>query len=104
MQYVKYVGLADVRVMAKEDWEKSDVMGQGTVVFSAANGYTLPESQFTEQALATLALDPSIVFTGERPSADERQNAAIEAAKNRLLARQSGVVVLHKQDEIETAG
>lgn len=104
MEYAKYVGTADNRVMLERDWKAAGIENQPTVVWSKANGYSVPRSALSDDAWGVLATDPGIVFTGERPSADETTEAAINAARARLAARQTGTVVLHKQDEIPADG
>lgn len=100
MDYAKYVGTAGVRVMLDTDWRAAGIDKQETVQWDATNGFMVPRSRLSDDAWALLGNDPGIVFTGERPDAAEVDNAAVNAAKGRLLARQSGQVVLHKQDEI----
>lgn len=105
LEYAKYIGTADSRVMLERDWKAAGIEDQGTVVWGPANGYTVARSAFSDDAWAVLTTDPGIVFTGERPTADEAAEAAVSAAKARLLARQSGVTfVLHAQDEIPASG
>jgi hypothetical protein len=103
-EYAKYVGTADSRVMHERDWVDAGVPNQGTVVWGPSNGYSVPRSALSDDAWAVLGNDPGIVFTGDRPDASEQTEAAIEAAKRRLRARNSGYdEVLHAQDEIPGA-
>lgn len=104
MEFAKYVGTADERLMLERDWKAAGIEDQGTVSWNKLNGYSVPRKAFSDAAWTALSADPGIVFTGDRPTADETAEAAINAAKARLLARQSGAVVLHKQDEIPTDG
>lgn len=100
MDFAKYVGTATVRLMTETDWKAAGIEDQGTVEWSAANGYAVARSRFSDAAWAALATDPGIVVTGARPDASEVQEAAIAAARARLLARQGGSVALHKQDDV----
>jgi hypothetical protein len=100
VEFAKYIGTADSRVMHERDWVMAGVPNQGTVTWGPANGYSVPRSALSDDAWAALGNDPGIVFTGERPDAQETTEAAIEAARRRLLARNQGAEVLHKQDEI----
>lgn len=104
MEFAKYIGTADERMMLERDWKAAGVDDQDTVVWNAMNGHTVSRERFSDDAWAILANDPSIVFTGERPKADEVQEAAVNAAKARLLARQGGQTVLHSQDQVPAAG
>jgi len=38
---VKYIGVADVRRISDDDWEKAGVKMQGTVQWDASNGFTV---------------------------------------------------------------
>lgn len=100
VEYAKYVGTSDVRLMRDTDWRAAGIQDQATVMWEQRNGYTVPRSAFSDEAWATLGNDPGIVFTGERPDVQETTDAAIEAARRRLLARNQGLEVLHTQDEI----
>lgn len=105
MEYAKYVGTADQRVMLGRDWKAAGIEDQDTVIWNAANGYSVARDRFSDDAWAVMATDPGIVFTGERPDAAERDEAAINAAKARLRARMEGATfVLRAQDEIPAAG
>ena len=100
VDYAKYVGTADTRIMSGADWRAAGIDKQDTVVWNASNGHTLARDRFSDDAWAALALDPHIVFTGERPDASEVAQAEMNAARNRLMARQSGAVVMHAQDPV----
>jgi hypothetical protein len=100
MEYAKYVGMADSRVMQERDWVNAGVPNQGTVSWNQANGYSVPRSALSDDAWAILGNDPGIVFTGDRPDVSEQTEAAVEAATRRLRARMSGTEALHSQDEI----
>lgn len=104
MEFAKYVGTATVRLMHETDWKAAGIENQPTVEWNAGNGYALPQSRFSEAAWAALATDPGIVFTGARPELSEVHEGAVAAAKARLIARQQGSVVLHKQDEVPAVG
>ena len=51
---VTYVGTADQRVIEARDWAKVGAEGQGKVVWSRANGYTVPVKELTKEAVAYL--------------------------------------------------
>lgn len=105
MEFAKYVGLADQRQMLERDWVAAGVPNQGSVSWDRTNGFAVPRNRFSDDAWALLATDPGIVFTGERPRADETAEAAVNAARSRLMARQAGnAEVLHAQDPIPTSG
>lgn len=99
-EFARYVGTATVRRMLDRDWKAAGIEDQKTIEFSPRNGYAVARDQFTDAAWEALASDPGIIFTGERPDPDATHNARVEAAKNRLRARQAGHDVLHAQDEI----
>lgn len=99
-EYAKYIGTADTRVMLARDWVAAGVPDQGTVIWDASNGYMVGRSALSDDAWGVLANDPGMVFTGERPDGAETTEAAIEAAKRRLMARTTDDTVLHSQDEI----
>jgi hypothetical protein len=103
-EYAKYVGLGDVRLMMERDWKAAGIDDQGTIQWDATTGFMVPRERFSDAAWAALANDPGIVFTGDRPDGAEIDEAAVNAARGRLLARQAGAPVLHAQDEIPAAG
>lgn len=104
MEYAKYVGTADQRVMTERDWKAAGVLDQTTVMWTPANGFSVGRDRLSDDAWGLLGTDPGIVFTGERPDVDETNEAAVNAAKARLRARMAGDEVLHKQDEIPAVG
>lgn len=56
---VKYVGTADQRSIEAKDWKSIGVEDQGKVVWNKRNRFTLPASDFTQDALRYLDEDDS---------------------------------------------
>jgi len=99
MKYAKYIGTSDARVITTEQWKAAGV-DQPTLAWNASNGHTVSTDLIGESAREVLSKDPSIVFTDEAPTEDDMRDAKIEAAINRLRARQAGETVLSASDAI----
>lgn len=64
---VKYIGVADVRRISDDDWDKISVRMQGTVVWDASNGFTVIGERLRDGAIAYLRSDPEFVVVPEVP-------------------------------------
>jgi hypothetical protein len=100
MDFARYIGTATVRRMTEAQWKSAGIENQGSVEWTAANGYAVGRDRFSDAAWEALGNDPGIVFTGSRPEAAEMDDAAVNAAITRLRARQEGNEVLHRQDDV----
>jgi hypothetical protein len=58
VKYVKYLGVADVRRISDDDWDKISVRLQGTVEWNALNGFTVLGERLRDGAIAYLRSDP----------------------------------------------
>jgi hypothetical protein len=98
--YARYVGGATTRRITQRDW-RSRGIDQGTLSWTAANGYSVPRDDISDAAWEILRLDPGLVLTEDEPTPQVMADAKVEAAKARLLARAGGAEVLHAQDPIQ---
>ena len=62
---VKYIGVADVRRISDDDWDKIHIRMQGTVVWDAGNGFTVLGERLRDGAIAYLRSDPDFVVVDE---------------------------------------
>lgn len=62
---VKYIGVADVRRISDDDWDKINVRMQGTVEWNALNGFTVLGNRLRDGAVAHLRTDPEFVVQEE---------------------------------------
>lgn len=62
---VKYIGVADVRRISDDDWDKIDVRMQGTVIWDAGNGFTVLGERLRAGAVAYLESDPEFMVVHE---------------------------------------
>jgi hypothetical protein len=62
---VKYIGIADVRRISDDDWDKINVRLQGTVVWDAGNGFTVLGERLRDGAIDYLRSDPDFVVVHE---------------------------------------
>lgn len=62
---VKYIGVADVRRISDGDWDKINVRLQGTVEWTALNGFTVLGERLRDGAIAYLESDPEFVVVHE---------------------------------------
>lgn len=59
--YVRYVGTADVREIAAADWTNVGAKDQNKTVWSVRNGWKIPQSELTDNALQYLSTDEGFV-------------------------------------------
>lgn len=65
MRYVRYVGLAHVRMLTAADWRSVGINGE-TAVWNAQNGFAVPLDFFTEDQIAKgIDADPELIITGD---------------------------------------
>lgn len=57
---VKYTGDAGTREITKAQWKQAGAEGQEATVWNAENGYALPITNFSEDALEILKRDRNI--------------------------------------------
>lgn len=62
---VKYIGVADVRRISDDDWDKIGVRLQGTVIWEATNGFTVLGERLRDGAMDYLRSDPEFVVVNE---------------------------------------
>ena len=62
---VKYIGVADVRRISDDDWDKIHLRMQGSVVWDAVNGFTELGERLRDGAIAYLRSDPDFVVVDE---------------------------------------
>jgi hypothetical protein len=75
MGYVKYIGVATVRQITADDWAKVGVTDMETVVWDRFNGWTVPDSKFTEAAWPFIDEDKGFVHVGDRAGEQDRQES-----------------------------
>lgn len=63
IESVKYTGGAGVRVITATQWKGAGVESQATTQWDSDNQYTLPGSDFQDDALAVLRKDPNMKIT-----------------------------------------
>src|SRR5687767_13787916 len=61
MEYVRYVGTADVRMITKDEWRGAGVKDQDTVVWNRANRWTVPLEDISDNARPFIEDDPGLV-------------------------------------------
>jgi hypothetical protein len=62
---VKYIGIADIRRITDDDWDKIKVRLQGTVQWDKLNGFTVLGERLRDGAIAYLQSDPDFVVVYE---------------------------------------
>lgn len=62
---VKYIGIADIRRISDDDWDKIKVRLQGTVQWDKSNGFTVLGERLRDGAIAYLRSDPDFVVVNE---------------------------------------
>ncbi len=66
---VKYIGLADNRVITGEQWGATGIRGQETTIWSAENGFTILGDRFGKGALDYLEEDAGFALIREESTA-----------------------------------
>lgn len=97
--YARYVGGATTRRITERDFKDRGIE-QRTLSWNGANGYSIPREDISDAAWEILKLDPRIVLTDQEPTQAVIEQAKIDAAKARLIARQNGEEVAHAQDPV----
>jgi hypothetical protein len=92
MGYVKYIGLATIRQITADDWAKVDVTDMETVTWSKANGWTVPDSKFTESAWPFIDADKNFVRIGDREGQQDRLEA-IEREQGKEAAQRAAAAM-----------
>lgn len=59
--FVRYVGTSDVREISAADWTNVGAKDQGKTTWSVRNGWKLPQSDFSDNALDYFQNDPGFV-------------------------------------------
>jgi hypothetical protein len=66
-EFIKYVGTSHVRKITRDEWSKipDNPVDQGTLVWNAANGWTIPRSKITDEAWPYIMADGEFIVIGE---------------------------------------
>lgn len=65
MEFVKYIGPSQVRMILPEEWAAAGVTDMGTVGWSAVNNWSVPVDSFTDKAMeVAIRPDPAFVVIG----------------------------------------
>lgn len=62
---VKYIGIADLRIISDEDWDDIGIRMQGTVHWDAGNGFTVLGERLRDAAVSHLKEDPEFAVIVE---------------------------------------
>lgn len=62
--FVKYIGLAHVRVITADEWKGAGVTDQGTTVWDFRNGHSVRADEFGDRAMALMRGDTGFVIVG----------------------------------------
>jgi hypothetical protein len=65
VKFVKYIGIADIRRITDDEWDKIKVRMQGTVQWDASNGFTVLGERLREGAVDYLRSDDDFVVVVE---------------------------------------
>lgn len=70
MEYARYIGTANVRVISKRDWETIGIVDQPQTVWHSRNSWLIPRDQFSGDAWRYLEKDNGFVYMGDAPGLD----------------------------------
>ena len=62
---VRYIGIADIRRITDDDWDRINVRLQGTVQWDKMNGFTVLGERLRDGAISYLREDPDFVVIAE---------------------------------------
>lgn len=62
---VRYIGTSDVRIITAAQWEDAGVKNQAKTVWDVRNGWKLPLSDFTDNALDYFKNDAGFVVDAD---------------------------------------
>lgn len=85
--FVRYIGTSTVRNITAAQWADAGVKDQKTVVWNKANGYAVPYTQLTDDAIALLMNDPGMIQVESYWDPEEQFQARVASAVRRMRAR-----------------
>jgi hypothetical protein len=66
-EFIKYIGTSHIRKITREEWAgiPDNAVENQTVVWNAANGWTIPRSKISDEAWPYIKADPEFIVVGE---------------------------------------
>lgn len=103
MGYVKYIGVATIRQITADEWAKVGVTDMETVVWDRYNGWTVPDSKFTEAAWPFIEADKGFVRIGDRAGQQDRAES-IEREDHKEAAQRAAAAEFDAEPPSGTNG
>jgi hypothetical protein len=85
-RYIRYIGTAHIREMTREQWEGAGVNDQDSLYWHKGNGWTVPASKISDEAMTYVLADELMVPLYDEPEGDvlrtlpDNPNALVDRA------------------------